>query len=197
MLLFDEPLSNLDAKLRRRVREEIRELQQKLGLTSVYVTHDQGEALAVSDRIIVMRNAEIAQEGEPRELYERRSTGSSPTSSATPTWSRPRSPRSMAASRPCASAAVTRDCRDRGLRPARPCGPPPRDHPAPARAAHGRARRARCSRRPISAATSSTRCARPLGDLFVVDERVELPLSPETPVGISFTGRGVTLVARD
>src|SRR3546814_15802942 len=57
VLLFDEPLSNLDAKLRRRVREDIRELQQKLGLTSVYVTHDQEEALAVSDRIIVMRNA--------------------------------------------------------------------------------------------------------------------------------------------
>src|SRR3546814_10977477 len=63
-------LSNLDAKLRRRVREDIRELQQKLGLTSVYVTHDQEEALAVSDRIIVMRNAEIAQEGSPRDLYE-------------------------------------------------------------------------------------------------------------------------------
>ena len=70
VLLFDEPLSNLDAKLRRRVREEIRELQQKLGLTSVYVTHDQGEALAVSDRIIVMRDAEIAQAGSPRELYD-------------------------------------------------------------------------------------------------------------------------------
>ena len=70
VLLFDEPLSNLDAKLRRRVREEIRELQQKLGLTAVYVTHDQGEALAVSDRIIVMRDAEIAQAGTPRELYD-------------------------------------------------------------------------------------------------------------------------------
>jgi iron(III) transport system ATP-binding protein len=70
VLLFDEPLSNLDAKLRRRVREEIRELQQKLELTSVYVTHDQGEALAVSDHIIVMRNAEIAQAGAPRELYD-------------------------------------------------------------------------------------------------------------------------------
>jgi iron(III) transport system ATP-binding protein len=70
VLLFDEPLSNLDAKLRRRVREEIREIQQNLGLTVVYVTHDQEEALAVSDKIIVMRNAEIAQEGSPRELYE-------------------------------------------------------------------------------------------------------------------------------
>ncbi len=70
VLLFDEPLSNLDAKLRRQVREEIRELQTKLGLTVVYVTHDQEEALAVSDRIIVMRNASIAQNGSPRDLYE-------------------------------------------------------------------------------------------------------------------------------
>ena len=70
VLLFDEPLSNLDAKLRRQVREEIRDLQTSLGLTVVYVTHDQEEALAVSDRIIVMRNASIAQIGTPRELYE-------------------------------------------------------------------------------------------------------------------------------
>ncbi|MAC42571.1 MAG: ABC transporter ATP-binding protein [Deltaproteobacteria bacterium] len=70
VLLFDEPLSNLDAKLRRRVREEIRDLQQQLQLTVVYVTHDQEEALAVSDRIIVMQEAVIAQQGSPRELYE-------------------------------------------------------------------------------------------------------------------------------
>jgi iron(III) transport system ATP-binding protein len=70
VLCFDEPLSNLDAKLRRRVREDIRELQQRLGLTVAYVTHDQQEALAVSDRIIVMDHASIAQSGTPRELYE-------------------------------------------------------------------------------------------------------------------------------
>ena len=70
VLLFDEPLSNLDAKLRRKVREDIRELQRKLNLTVAYVTHDQQEALAVSDRIIVMSNAAIAQTGAPRELYE-------------------------------------------------------------------------------------------------------------------------------
>jgi iron(III) transport system ATP-binding protein len=70
VLLFDEPLSNLDAKLRRRVRDEIRALQQELRLTVVYVTHDQEEALAVSDRIIVMSQARIAQDGTPRELYE-------------------------------------------------------------------------------------------------------------------------------
>jgi iron(III) transport system ATP-binding protein len=71
VLLFDEPLSNLDAKLRRRVREDIRALQQQLALTVVYVTHDQEEALAVSDRIIVMHSAVIVQDGTPRELYER------------------------------------------------------------------------------------------------------------------------------
>ncbi len=70
VLLFDEPLSNLDAKLRRQVREDIRDIQTKLGLTVVYVTHDQEEALAVSDRIIVMNNATIAQIGTPRELYD-------------------------------------------------------------------------------------------------------------------------------
>ena len=70
VLLFDEPLSNLDAKLRRRVREEIRDLQLSLNLTVAYVTHDQEEALAVSDNIIVMSNARIAQIGTPRQLYE-------------------------------------------------------------------------------------------------------------------------------
>ena len=70
VLLFDEPLSNLDAKLRRQVREEIREIQQNLGLTVVYVTHDQEEALAVSDEIVVMHNAGVAQIGSPRDLYD-------------------------------------------------------------------------------------------------------------------------------
>ncbi len=70
VLLFDEPLSNLDARLRRDMREEIRSLQQRLGLTVAYVTHDQGEALAVSDHIIVMRDGVIAQQGTPRALYE-------------------------------------------------------------------------------------------------------------------------------
>jgi len=70
VLLFDEPLSNLDAKLRRQVREEIREIQQNLNLTVVYVTHDQEEALAVSDEIVVMHKAGIAQKGTPRDLYD-------------------------------------------------------------------------------------------------------------------------------
>ena len=69
VLLFDEPLSNLDAKLRRQVREDIREIQQKLGVTTIYVTHDQEEALAISDKVIVMNNAVIAQAGNPKDLY--------------------------------------------------------------------------------------------------------------------------------
>ncbi len=71
ILLFDEPLSNLDARLRREMREEIRSLQQRLGLTVAYVTHDQSEALAVSDTIIVMNDGLIAQRGSPQEMYER------------------------------------------------------------------------------------------------------------------------------
>ncbi len=70
VLLFDEPLSNLDARLRRQMREEIRELQRRLSLTVVYVTHDQAEAMAVSDRIVVMNKGGVVQEGAPRELYE-------------------------------------------------------------------------------------------------------------------------------
>ncbi len=71
VLLFDEPLSNLDARLRREMREEIRGLQQRLKLTVAYVTHDQSEALAVSDQIMVMNDGQIAQRGSPQDLYER------------------------------------------------------------------------------------------------------------------------------
>ena len=70
ILLFDEPLSNLDARLRRDMREEIRAIQQRLQLTVAYVTHDQSEALAVSDLIIVMNDGLIAQSGSPQEMYE-------------------------------------------------------------------------------------------------------------------------------
>jgi ABC-type Fe3+/spermidine/putrescine transport system ATPase subunit len=70
VLLMDEPLSNLDAQLRVSVRAEVRELQQRLGITTVYVTHDQEEALAVSDRIAVMASGLLRQVGTPREIYE-------------------------------------------------------------------------------------------------------------------------------
>jgi iron(III) transport system ATP-binding protein len=69
-LLFDEPLSNLDARLRRRVRDEIRALQRRLGLSVVYVTHDREEALAVSDRVVVMDHGRIVEQGPPAELFE-------------------------------------------------------------------------------------------------------------------------------
>ena len=69
ILLLDEPLSNLDAKLRESTRTELRELQQRLGITAVYVTHDQTEAMALSDRLIVFRNGAVEQEGVPLDVY--------------------------------------------------------------------------------------------------------------------------------
>ena len=71
VLLFDEPLSNLDANLRRSMREKIRELQQSLGITSLYVTHDQTEAFAVSDEVIVMNKGKIMQKAPAKDLYQR------------------------------------------------------------------------------------------------------------------------------
>ena len=69
VLLFDEPLSNLDAKLRVSMRTEIRRIQQEVGITAVYVTHDQSEAMALSDRIIIMRSGVVEQVGSPQEIY--------------------------------------------------------------------------------------------------------------------------------
>ncbi len=71
VLLLDEPLSNLDAKLRQEVRVEIRELQRQLGLTTVMVTHDQEEALTMADRLVVMNEGSVRQVGSQRDLYER------------------------------------------------------------------------------------------------------------------------------
>jgi len=71
VLLLDEPLSNLDVVLRRQIREDIRRLQQTLGLTVIYVTHDHLEALAISDSVVVMRHGQVQQVGSPREVYER------------------------------------------------------------------------------------------------------------------------------
>jgi ABC-type Fe3+/spermidine/putrescine transport system ATPase subunit len=71
ILLLDEPLSNLDAKIRIQVRAEIRKLQKELGITTVYVTHDQEEALSLSDRVAVMRDGRVLQVAPPKELYER------------------------------------------------------------------------------------------------------------------------------
>ena len=69
VLLFDEPLSNLDAKLRVTMRTEIRKIQQKVGITAIYVTHDQSEAMSISDKIIIMSKGKVEQIGTPREIY--------------------------------------------------------------------------------------------------------------------------------
>jgi ABC-type Fe3+/spermidine/putrescine transport system ATPase subunit len=74
VLLLDEPLSNLDAKLRVRVREDIREIQQRIGITTVFVTHDQDEALSISDRIAVMSGGSVEQYADPRTLYREPAT---------------------------------------------------------------------------------------------------------------------------
>ncbi len=70
VLLLDEPLSNLDAKLREEMRFEIRDLQRRLGITAIYVTHDQQEALALSDRVAIMKSGHLEQVGTPEEIYE-------------------------------------------------------------------------------------------------------------------------------
>jgi sn-glycerol 3-phosphate transport system ATP-binding protein len=72
--LMDEPLSNLDAKLRHEMRTEIRSLQQRLGMTMVYVTHDQTEAMTMADRVVLMRDGHVEQNGTPEELYNRPAT---------------------------------------------------------------------------------------------------------------------------
>ena len=71
LLLLDEPLSNLDARLRLEMRSELRRLQRELDMTMIYVTHDQAEALALADRVVVMRSGRIEQMGTPQEIYER------------------------------------------------------------------------------------------------------------------------------
>jgi len=79
---MDEPLSNLDAKLRVQMRAEIASLQTRLGVTTVYVTHDQSEAMTLGDRVAVLGDGRLQQCDTPRALYERRPTPLSPASSA-------------------------------------------------------------------------------------------------------------------
>ncbi len=71
VLLFDEPLSNLDAKLRIHMRDEIRKIQKQVGISSIYVTHDQEEAMGLSDKIVIMKDGAIQQVGSPREIYQK------------------------------------------------------------------------------------------------------------------------------
>lgn len=74
VILFDEPLSNLDASLREQMRSELRDLHDRIGKTALYVTHDQAEAMVMSDRVVLMNEGRIEQQGTPRELYERPAT---------------------------------------------------------------------------------------------------------------------------
>ena len=82
VFLFDEPLSNLDAKLRVQMRTEIKKVHQQVRTTTVYVTHDQVEAMTLADRVVVMNNGIIEQVGTPHELYHSPGRASSPASSA-------------------------------------------------------------------------------------------------------------------
>jgi len=88
LLLLDEPLSNLDAKLREEMQSSCGRIQRAVGITTLMVTHDQAEALALSDRVVVMNHGRIEQEDSPLAAYEHPRTASSATSSARPTCSR-------------------------------------------------------------------------------------------------------------
>jgi iron(III) transport system ATP-binding protein len=195
VLLFDEPLSNLDAKLRRRVRDDIRQLQQSLNLTVAYVTHDQEEALAVSDRIIVMSNARVAQSGTPRALYEEPSSlfvadfiGDANILDA------------QVVELTGSEAHVRLDVLSLRL-PARGVGPGPaklavrpnairiETAAPPGPAMQGRVRKASYLGKHIEYGIDS-----PAGDLFVVEHSSEEPLPAGTPVWITLSSAGVVVV---
>ncbi len=194
VLLFDEPLSNLDAKLRRRVREEIRDLQRKLGMTSVYVTHDQEEAMAVSDRIIVMNNAVIAQEGTPHQLYDE------PADTFVADFigdSNLVAGEIVTVNGDVARVAIGNielSLPSRGLPPGavdvaiRPEACRLSDSAA-AEGIEGSVLKAVYLGTHIEYTIDSA-----LGELFVIDHRVDTPLAPGSSVAIALAGRGVTLV---
>jgi iron(III) transport system ATP-binding protein len=195
VLLFDEPLSNLDAKLRRRVREDIRELQQTLALTVAYVTHDQEEALAVSDRIIVMSNARIAQVGTPRELYEEPANlfvadfiGDANILSATVTAV-------SGASARVAFDALTLDLPARGIPP----GPVklavrPDAMRLTAQAPAGAAIQGRIGKASYLGSHVEYEIDSAIGNVFVVEHGRREPLAPGADVWIAFADRGVAIV---
>ncbi|MDF1584879.1 ABC transporter ATP-binding protein [Marinimicrococcus flavescens] len=194
VLLFDEPLSNLDAKLRRRVREEIRELQQKLGITTVYVTHDQEEALAVSDRIIVMNQAVIAQEGTPRQLYEEPASRfvADFIGDANLVEARIRAVENGHAQVEAGGLGLQLPARGSAAGPAllaiRPRSirlhPEPREH----------AVRVRVDKATYLGGHMEYEVEAPLGPLFVVDLAVDRPLPAGSDAWMTLAPRGVTLV---
>jgi iron(III) transport system ATP-binding protein len=192
VLLFDEPLSNLDARLRRQMREEIRELQQRLGLTVVYVTHDQAEAMAVSDRIIVMDRAAIAQEGAPRELYE------APRGAFVAGF--------MGDANRVRGTLVRRDASvgdvwlgplvvaipHRGL-PDGEVDVAIRPEAIELRLA-GDGLPATVRKAAYLGGTMEYTLATPIGDLFAISQAVDMPLEPGSALAVAFAGHGVVLV---
>jgi iron(III) transport system ATP-binding protein len=194
VLLFDEPLSNLDAKLRRRVREDIRELQQNLNLTVGYVTHDQEEALAVSDRIIVMSNSRIAQSGTPRELYEAPADlfvadfiGDANLVDATITEER--GERALVS-----LGALTVDLPRRNIKagPTKLAVRPDAFHLSTQPGASGLA--GRVVKASYLGGHVEYDVESPVGTLFVIEHGRAVPLAPGTPVSITLADRGVSIV---
>lgn len=197
VLLFDEPLSNLDARLRRSMREEIRALQQRLKLTVAYVTHDQPEALAVSDQIVVMDRGAIAQSGVPSALYEQ------PTSEFVAGFMGEAMLFAAQNHAPSpGSNAVTGYAQLGPLRvpspAALPTGPvkiavrPEAWVIGPATSAGLAARVTRCT---YLGSVMEYTFASALGAIFVVSPLVELPLDVGAPVSLTLADHGVSVVA--
>jgi len=195
VLLFDEPLSNLDARLRRRMREEIRALQQRLGITVVYVTHDQEEALGVSDRIIVMNQAVVAQEGQPRDLYESPDdvfvAGFMGEANRVKGVLRRLDDRTGRVT----IGGLTRTLPHRGL----PDGPVDvAIRPEAILISHGTpevgALRGTVSQAAYLGSRMEYSIASELGDLFVTSSAVDAPLAPGTTVALTLAGHGITLI---
>ena len=195
VLCFDEPLSNLDAKLRRRVREDIRELQQRLGLTVAYVTHDQQEALAVSDRIIVMDHARIAQSGTPRELYEAPVSlfvadfvGDSNLVDAELT-----ARNGVAGQVRVGGVELRLPHRGAGVGPVK-VAVRPESLRLSATPPLGPALEGRLAKAAYLGTHMEYTVSTPVGELFVVDRLVTRPAPAGTPVWVSFEDHGVTVV---
>jgi iron(III) transport system ATP-binding protein len=189
VLLFDEPLSNLDARLRRSMREEIRALQQRLKLTVAYVTHDQSEALAVSDQIIVMNKGVIAQQGTPAELYE------APSSE-------------FVAGFMGEAMLFDGECDGRGRTRLGPLALPGGEGLAPGKVkvavrpeawaigpASGGGLAGRLLKRTYLGSIMEYTFATALGEIFVVSPEVREPLALGAPVSLGLTGHGVSVVS--
>ena len=194
VLLFDEPLSNLDARLRRQMRDEIRELQQRLALTVVYVTHDQAEAMAVADRIIVMNRGSIAQDGTPRALYEAPRDGfvasfMGDANRVRATLRRRDDTLADVHVGPLALVLPHRGAPDGevdvSIRPEAIALVPPATS-----ALRGTVRKA-AYLGGLMEYTLDT----PLGELFAVSMAVEAPLAPGAVVGVALAGHGVVVIA--